>query len=186
MCRTPRAGQIYKHFKGNLYQIVAVATHTETEEALVVYQALYGDYQVYARPLEMFLSPVDRDKYPDAVQEYRFELVPTVAAQTDQKPQEPFTKPQKPAQKETPNKTQEEAPKEAPAPDEGILEFLDADTYEERMRIFTGMQHRLSHAMIDTMAVVLDTEVPEGTIEERTASLKSFLQMQVKFECNRF
>lgn len=72
----PCHGEIWRHFKGKLYKIIECPVqHTETNEKLVVYQALYGNYGIYARPLEMFMSRVDKRKYPDVKQRYRFELV---------------------------------------------------------------------------------------------------------------
>lgn len=68
-------GDIVRHFKGNDYQILMFATDSETREPLVVYRALYGERGVWVRPREMFFSPVDRKKYPDAKQTYRFERI---------------------------------------------------------------------------------------------------------------
>ena len=66
-------GKIYRHFKGKRYHVMAIATHTETEEQMVVYRALYGENRVFVRPYAMFAGEVDREKYPDMIQKYRFE-----------------------------------------------------------------------------------------------------------------
>ena len=65
---------IYKHFKGDLYLVEDIAIHSETKEKYVVYRALYGNNELYIRPYDMFLSKVDKVKYPNVKQEYRFEL----------------------------------------------------------------------------------------------------------------
>jgi len=65
---------VYKHFKGDYYIVEDVATHSETKEKYVVYRALYGTAELYIRPYDMFLSEVDREKYPNVEQKYRLEL----------------------------------------------------------------------------------------------------------------
>ena len=65
---------IYRHFKGDRYLVEDIAFDSETKEKVVVYRRLYGDGSLWVRPLAMFLSEVDHNKYPNVAQQYRFEL----------------------------------------------------------------------------------------------------------------
>lgn len=194
MMNIPVPQQIYRHFKGNLYQIVSLAEHTETGEQLVIYQALYGDFKVYARPVSMFLEKVDRVKYPDASQEYRFELVekpgnPELAeALNDDR-----TRQKEEALNNDRTRQKDEAyeNKNDNDSDSGlnidplVLQFLDAGSYEERLDILAALHHRITDEMINTMAMAVDVEVKEGDIEERYTELRKCLLLYDKFECTR-
>ena len=65
-------GQRYRHFKGNIIEVLEVAKHTETLEDMVVYR---HDNTIWVRPYKMFIEPVDKEKYPNVTQEFRFELI---------------------------------------------------------------------------------------------------------------
>ena len=202
----PKPHEIYKHFKGNLYQVVTIAEHSETGEQLVIYQALYGDFKTYARPLAMFTGEVDRQRYPEVTQRFRFELqgaeadrqaheadavsgTQTAAVQT-KTAKMPSTASQ-PAAQATATAAQTTIAPVSPAEDEEpvldplVLEFLDADSYEEKLNILAGLHHRITNEMITTMAISCDIEVNDGEPEERYEELKNCLLTMEKFECNR-
>ncbi|MCH5343423.1 MAG: DUF1653 domain-containing protein [Acetatifactor sp.] len=188
----PKPHEIYKHFKGNLYQIVAIAEHSETGEQLVIYQALYGDFKTYARPLSMFTSRVDREKYPDAEQEFRFALQGTESErQAKESVAQAASAEQKLEHREIVSVTQtaEALPSHAETEelnlDPLVLEFLDADSYEEKLNILAGLHHRITDDMITTMAIACDIEVEEGDTEKRYESLRTCLLTMEKYECHR-
>ena len=76
MAQTIVKGGLYRHFKGMYYYVMDIATHSETGEQFVVYQPLYDERRTFIRPLDMFASDVDREKYPDVEQQERFKLMP--------------------------------------------------------------------------------------------------------------
>lgn len=81
--RELKVNGIYKHFKGDYYLIVDIANHSETKEKYVVYRRLYGDGSLWIRPMDMFLSEVDHEKYPNVEQKNRFELQEIKSVQED-------------------------------------------------------------------------------------------------------
>lgn len=194
MNQIPQAGEIYQHFKGKLYRIVALATHTETSEQLVIYQALYGEFQVFARPLSMFLEKVDAKKYPDAAGKDRFMRIPMAeAAAVPQPVPAPSENPVEPRPAAMPSENpvesrpaaaSSESPVE-PQPDPGLLAFLDADSYEEKLEVFASLEGKVDLHMLNAIAASLDLELSEGSLEEQYDTLKSCLMTLERYECNR-
>ena len=191
MINNPSPQQIYRHFKGNLYQIISLAEHSETGEELVIYQALYGDFKVYARPLSMFREKVDRVKYPDVDQEYRFELwngsAHIVQAEPENMKEAEVIREVNPLPEQRTETKQhaEEASQQELNMDPLVLDFLDAGTYEKRLDILAALHHRITDDMINIMAMAVDVEVNEGELEDRYEELRRCLQLFDKFECSR-
>ena len=194
MNQIPQAGEIYQHFKGKLYRIVTLATHTETGEQLVIYQALYGEFQVFASPLSMFLEKVDAKKYPDAAGKDRFMRIPMAeAAAVPQPVPAPSENPVEPRPAAMPSENpveprpaaaSSESPVE-PQPDPGLLAFLDADSYEEKLEVFASLEGKVDLHMLNAIAASLDLELSEGSLEEQYDTLKSCLMTLERYECNR-
>lgn len=197
----PRPQEMYRHFKGNIYQIRCLAKHSETGEMMVVYQAMYDTFQIYVRPLAMFMEEVDVEKYPDARQQYRFELLQdSEPVSGSQAAEETISRLQ--AVEETISGLQavEEPVKENNAGSGGtenaeemqqlnidplVMEFLEADTYEQRLNILAALRSRITDEMINTMSMAVDLEIKEGDVEERYEELRNCLLTFEKYECNR-
>ena len=165
MERRPKPGEFYRHFKNKMYQILAVAIHSETGEELVIYQALYGDFLVYARPLSMYVSEVDHEKYPNVTQKYRFEKVVLGEKVAEKLPEEGNVL-----------ETDEKMAK--------LMAFFDTDSWEEKYNILVSMRDRIDDHLIDSMAVSMDAVIAEGPLNKRYEDLKTTILTHQKYEIN--
>lgn len=139
MDRLPRAGELYRDAADRVYQIAAMAVHAQTGEQMVVYQAMFGDFGVYTRPLQQFLGETDYQKYPQAVQQHLFEKIETIGPDVGQ---EPAAKRERPTEQNRP-RTQ------SPAESRRVLRQHAADTsgegdyyYEKRRRQIEEREQR--------------------------------------------
>ena len=198
----PRPGEFYRHFKNRLYQIVAVAYQADDEAPVVVYQALYGDFRVWVRPLEEFMSETDRTKYPEAEQRYRFELVtPETAARLpgETVPMETVTEKVGPntawsarkssAEISAPAGPEAAAAESALVPAAGdrrlLLEFLDTDDLQEKKAILRGGMARLTQGDLDGIYTVYGIQRFPGDIREQADGIIRYLSMRSHYEGDR-
>ena len=182
MRHNPKPQEMYRHFKGNIYQIRCLAKHSETREMMVVYQAMYDTFQIYVRPLAMFMEEVDSTKYPNVTQKYRFELLQDMELESS--PQE-ADREEISEQISSLQEEQAAGLEEQLNIDPLVMEFLEADTYEQRLNVLAALRHRITDEMINTMAMAVDLEIKEGSVEERYEEFRNCLLTFEKYECNR-
>lgn len=195
----PLPGEKYLHFKNKLYQVIAVAKHSETMEPYVVYQALYGDFGVYIRPYDMFVSEVDHEKYPEVTQKYRFayvdhtknETLRTERAEHKKMPVNQNVEQQEnvpdvtaavsTAELQEQDMVQRESDVEEQI-DPWLLRFLDTDTMEEKYQIVCDIKNDITDRLIDDLAVAVDVVIPEGKLSDRYEQLKYCIRTRQKYE----
>ncbi|MSC76893.1 DUF1653 domain-containing protein [Eubacterium ramulus] len=195
----PLPGEKYLHFKNKLYQVIAVAKHSETMEPYVVYQALYGDFGVYIRPYDMFVSEVDHEKYPEVTQKYRFayvdhtknETLRTERAEHKKMPVNQNVEQQEnvpdvtaavsTAELQEQNMIQRESDVEEQI-NPWLLRFLDTDTMEEKYQIVCDIKNDITDRLIDDLAVAVDVVIPEGKLSDRYEQLKYCIRTRQKYE----
>lgn len=183
MIQIPKPGERYRHFKNKLYQILAVATHAETGEQMVVYQALYGDYGVWVRPLERFVEKVDKERYPDTLQEYRFEKVSDgFGAQ----PLQEHLEAEPVCEGLEPKKEKAAKESEAEEPMHPLLEaFLDTESTAERLDILQEMKGKVGQRELDSLCFCLDMKPMDGDLELQLDRLKQYIRMQQRYDAPR-
>ena len=176
----PVPGEFYRHFKNRLYQIVAIAYHSETREAMVVYQALYGEYKIWVRPLSMFMEEVDRVKYPEVQQKFRFEKV-NLAGQSEAAMDLAGGMIQ--------SGTEAKDSCDEPRPmSPYLLEFLDAMDEKHYNKMLEALAKLSGHATqkeIDDICLVLDMQTVGVSVEEQIADIRRHIHMLKKFDGER-
>ena len=185
MARQLVIGGFYRHFKDKLYQAKATAIQSETKEKMVIYQGLYGSYEMYVRPYDMFLSEVDHIKYPDVVQKYRFELIDIKTGKSleaDYEEKNQNMESEKSEELEELEESKESEESEESEEDSKLIRFLDAYDYKEKLDILTSMRGELNDGLIDIMAESIEVAVPEGDITDRYNSLRKCLMAHTKYE----
>lgn len=185
-------GEIYRHFKNRLYQIVAVATHSETKEKYVVYQALYGTFETYIRPYDMFMSEVDRVKYPDVKAKYRFEKVEpeeltdsvdVPVANCEVIADTPVGKCE--ASKVCEIQTEEELIVDGVRVNPLLMKFFDCDSSAEQIEYLSSIRDKVDDKLVTDIAVALDITVNDGDVDEKLSSIITCLKTKARFECGR-
>lgn len=188
MDKTPKPGEFYRHFKNRMYQVMAIATHSETGEQMVVYQALYGNFGVYVRPLSMFMDEINLEQYPDAVQKERFQRM-VFEQKADQFQSREESEGKEPNRREEPF-TGEPSESELMETKEDhvnpmLIKFLDSEKLNEKLELLEQMRGKVGQREIDSISLVMDVQVRQGTVEDQLEDLIVSLKMQQRYDASR-
>lgn len=190
MREDPKPGEFYRHFKDKMYQIIAVAVHSEIKEKLVIYQALYGEYGVYARPLDMFMSEVDKAKYPDASQKYRFEKIENIGELSKNSSSSNcenddilYTDEKNISDKVLKDNIQSD--KASNIGKNYFIEFLEADSFGDKKEIILANREFISDRELDTMYEIYGLKRQNIDKDIDIADLIGYLDMQQQYEGKR-
>lgn len=159
--RMPKAGDRYRHFKGNLYEVIVIARDSETLEEKVVYKEVNGD-AAYVRSLPMFVSPVDKEKYPDVTQEFRFQYIDEANVESKKETSEPML--------ENSNI---------------IMNFLELETASEKIKFLQNVKDQADSTFLEIVAQSLDFVENPGTLTERYEAIILYLMTVEKYEKSR-
>ena len=185
-------GALFQHFKGNLYQIITLGKHSETGEEMVVYQEMYGEFQVYIRPVSMFLEKLDLMKYPDAKQEYRFELVKypyEIRKQNEhkeEKAEQQIEALDDIVERAKNEPTAMEERKQTEQVEQLYIAFFDAETCKEKLDIIRTIKDDMDSRMLNNIAASMDLPVEDDNFEDTYEIVVKNLEQRSRFECNRF
>ena len=188
MREDPKPGEFYRHFKDKMYQIIAVAVHSETKEKLVIYQALYGEYGVYARPLDMFMSEVDKEKYPDVKQKYRFKRIEDMAKESKSdksSDSEVIEQDNKLKEDSVSNDNTLKTDKDSDFGKGYFIEFLEADSFSDKKEIILANREFISDRELDTMYEIYGLKRQNIDKDIDIADLIGYLDMQQQYEGKR-
>ena len=190
MRTVPVPGEFYRHFKNRLYQIVAIAYHSETSEAMVVYQALYGEYKIWVRPLSMFMEEVDHVKYPEVKQKFRFEKVDMAGAvSADMVPVNQGSVNSSESKNVSGNHTPEpNGYGEVRPMSPYLLEFFDAmdeKYYDKMLEALAKLAGHATQKEIDDICLVMDMHTLGRTVEEQIGEIRRHIHTLKKFDGER-
>ena len=160
--RMPKAGDKYRHFKGNLYEVIVIARDSETLEEKVVYKEVDGN-AAYVRSLPMFVSPVDKEKYPDVTQEFRFQYIEEVEEALE-------------------NNLDEESMIENP---NLIMSFLELESASAKIKYLQNVKEQVTSTFLEFVAQSLDFVENPGTLTERYEAIILYLMTVEKYEKSR-